>query len=451
MSSLNNYVMAYFINSLWQIPLLTCAAWIVSKIWRQFAPESLHKVWAATLLITVVVPGCFTSSKLLAISSRSASRIIPAISDNNSVQNHPIYANGVLSLPSALYLILLCFYLVAFLYFCFRLGLGLYKAFSIAQDACEVALAEKDAAVWNRCSQVFSTGNAQILSSKDIHTPVTLGFRNAVLLVPYNFFHEFSQDEIAAALGHECAHIERRDFLKNLLYELLTLGISYHPLTWFLKSRISQTRELLCDVQAAERLTNSTNYAKSLLRLATAISAHPRAVISHAIGIFDANILEKRIMYLTSKKPRMNQKLQYALALAGVIVLSVTCISALALSTHVELQPNSTTSSSPSSNSNGKIYHVGNGVTAPKLIYSVDPTFPESASQSRGKFTGICILGLTVDETGTPRNIHIVRSLSPAFDASAIKAVQQYRFKPATFKGKAVPVAISIETNFKRY
>jgi TonB family protein len=61
------------------------------------------------------------------------------------------------------------------------------------------------------------------------------------------------------------------------------------------------------------------------------------------------------------------------------------------------------------------------------------------------------VVGLVVDKDGNTQNVHIVRSLAPDFDASAIKAVQEYRFTPATRAGEVIPVKLSVEVNFKKY
>jgi len=50
-----------------------------------------------------------------------------------------------------------------------------------------------------------------------------------------------------------------------------------------------------------------------------------------------------------------------------------------------------------------------------------------------------------------PRDVHVVRSLSKAFDENAVKAVEQYRFKPAEHLGKPVPVALSVEVKFQLF
>ncbi|HVJ07653.1 MAG TPA: energy transducer TonB [Acidisarcina sp.] len=97
----------------------------------------------------------------------------------------------------------------------------------------------------------------------------------------------------------------------------------------------------------------------------------------------------------------------------------------------------------------GGVYHVGGGVSAPSLIYSVDPEFSDEAR--RAKYQGICIVSMIVDAQGNPQHIRISRPLGMGLDQKALDAVRQYRFKPAYFQGHPVPVEISIEVNFRIY
>ena len=106
------------------------------------------------------------------------------------------------------------------------------------------------------------------------------------------------------------------------------------------------------------------------------------------------------------------------------------------------------------------IYHVGDGVTPPKLIYSEAAEFPDSFRKK--KMTGHCVVSLLVDTDGRPQNVSVYRSaaedlkpkLKPTgllLDQNAIKAVQTYRFEPATFEGRAVPVPIHVDVSFQIY
>jgi TonB family protein len=103
-------------------------------------------------------------------------------------------------------------------------------------------------------------------------------------------------------------------------------------------------------------------------------------------------------------------------------------------------------------------YHVGNGVTPPILVYSVDTEFSDAAR--RKKLQGTTTLGMKVGTDGLPKDVHVVRSAAEDFtkpkdrkaaatlDEKAVEAARQYRFKPGTYQGKPVPTAVRIEVNF---
>ncbi|MFZ0663811.1 MAG: energy transducer TonB [Acidobacteriaceae bacterium] len=97
----------------------------------------------------------------------------------------------------------------------------------------------------------------------------------------------------------------------------------------------------------------------------------------------------------------------------------------------------------------GGVMHPGGGVSAPVLIYSVDPEFSDEAR--RAKYQGICVVSLIVDKYGNPQNIQVVRALGMGLDRKAEEAVRQYKFKPAYYHGHAVPVLINVEVNFRIY
>ena len=102
-------------------------------------------------------------------------------------------------------------------------------------------------------------------------------------------------------------------------------------------------------------------------------------------------------------------------------------------------------------------YHVGDGVSAPQVIYSVDA---QSTDKARKKgLGGTCVIGMLVDATGTPQDVHVItsiadsvapklRSIALGLDASAVSAAKQFRFKPAMYLGKAVPVETTAGITF---
>ena len=90
-------------------------------------------------------------------------------------------------------------------------------------------------------------------------------------------------------------------------------------------------------------------------------------------------------------------------------------------------------------------------MSAPKLVDAPEPEFPKERMKSKEPFNGTCTIGLTVDEQGKPREVHVVRSLSADFDHEAVNTAEKYRFAPAMRHGKAVPVGLKIEVNFQRF
>jgi TonB family protein len=104
------------------------------------------------------------------------------------------------------------------------------------------------------------------------------------------------------------------------------------------------------------------------------------------------------------------------------------------------------------------IYHAGDGVTPPKLILSAMPEFSEKARKK--KIGGNCLVSLIVATNGTATDIHIAKSIADTvsrkerdaalgLDQQAIKAVAQYRFEPATYRGTPVPYRLNVEVSFQ--
>jgi TonB family protein len=115
-----------------------------------------------------------------------------------------------------------------------------------------------------------------------------------------------------------------------------------------------------------------------------------------------------------------------------------------------EIHPNLPTMSAPAGVLQiGRMSAAQQGLTAPRLLHVTNPDFSDEAR--RRKFNGMVIVGLTVDESGAPRDIQIVHPVGMGLDERAVAAVQQYEFAPATRNGQPIPVEINLEVNFRIY
>jgi len=81
-----------------------------------------------------------------------------------------------------------------------------------------------------------------------------------------------------------------------------------------------------------------------------------------------------------------------------------------------------------------------------RVIYRVDPEYPEDARAK--KIEGTVVLGLTIDHDGLPQSIQVKKSLYPSLDQSAIEAVRKWRFEPALKNGQPVSMWVNVEVYF---
>jgi len=95
----------------------------------------------------------------------------------------------------------------------------------------------------------------------------------------------------------------------------------------------------------------------------------------------------------------------------------------------------------------GGVYRIGGGVSAPTVLFKVEPEYSEEARKA--KWQGTVVLSLVVDETGHPQSLKVLRSLGLGLDQKAIEAVEKWKFKPGVKDGKPVAVQATIEVNFR--
>jgi len=98
-------------------------------------------------------------------------------------------------------------------------------------------------------------------------------------------------------------------------------------------------------------------------------------------------------------------------------------------------------------NTGGGPRRIGGGVSAPQVIFSVEPEFSEEARKA--KVAGNVLVNLWVDTSGNPSHVRVIRGVGMGLDEKAIEAVRQYKFRPAMENGKPVLVELNIEVNFQ--
>ena len=118
--------------------------------------------------------------------------------------------------------------------------------------------------VARRCRAIFGIKRVDIAQSSSARVPYTIGARRPLIVLPRDFC-VVSDERLLSVIGHEMAHVARRDYLTNLICELALIPISFHPLAFLIKKHIDRSRELACDELVSRELLPAKLYARSLV------------------------------------------------------------------------------------------------------------------------------------------------------------------------------------------
>src|SRR6476469_8199081 len=95
------------------------------------------------------------------------------------------------------------------------------------------------------------------------------------------------------------------------------------------------------------------------------------------------------------------------------------------------------------------IFHVGDGVSAPRAIYTPEPEFSEEARKA--KYQGVVVLNIIVGTDGRVHSPRVVRSLGMGLDEKALEGLKTWKFDPSKKDARAVAVEMNIEVAFNLY
>lgn len=437
-------LLEYLVNSLWMASLIFAAAWLAARLAHRAGPDVEHRIWVGALLLEVVLPAVRLQPAVVqhalwswlrwSFADQAAEKGGVAVSVSAGV------VHGSLTMPKHWMLALAVLYGGIVLYFAARLTLGIWSTHRMQRRSHEALLSAAELGAWQRCCAHFGLVGVRVAVSQEIGGPVTVGLRRAALLLPPLFFERVDESDLDAVMAHECAHMQRHDFMKNLLYRIASLPIAYHPLLWLTLARVAESREMICDSMAANAVEGRQSYARSLLRLAAMMTAALPARTLHAIGIFDANTFERRVMRLTGRNIEMGRSLRLVTAAACVTLGAATCASALAM--HTEIAASSSAADKKEASDTVK---VAPGEMAGNAISQKKPAYPEDAKKAHVE--GAVVLKAIISKEGNVENLQIM-SGPEMLRHSAIDAVKDWKYKPYLLNSEPVEVETTVTVNY---
>jgi TonB family protein len=335
METISRSLLTFLLNSLWQIPVAAAVAALACRFMRNGPASHRHAVWVAALVASILLPLASMRPGAPTPTPQFAASLADGAAGNAAVRHpartpaapSPAPASRTVSFAATTATILLGAYFLFVLFRLARLGWASMRTVQIRSAAQHPAIPLVLDRVWMRCQEAFGLRNVELLVSAQVSGPVTAG---SAIILPESLLVEPSEDVLITAIGHEMAHIARRDFACNLCYELLLAPIAFHPAVRLIQREIERTREMACDELVTHRLIDAGAYARSILSIANGMMALPRP--GYTLGVFDGDILEERIRRLI-ERPAANLKRARLLLASGLaaLVLCAVVASTLAL------------------------------------------------------------------------------------------------------------------------
>jgi bla regulator protein blaR1 len=160
----------------------------------------------------------------------------------------------------------------------------------------------------------------QIRSTEALLEPGVVGLWRPALLLPAGLERDLTPSQLRAVVSHEVSHVRRRDNLTAGVHMLVEVIFWFHPLVWWIGSRLVDERERACDEEVLRLLGEPEAYAEGILAVCKRYVESPLSCVS---GVSGSNI-RKRIEGI------MNNRTGTRLTFGRIAVLTFAALFAFA-------------------------------------------------------------------------------------------------------------------------
>jgi TonB family protein len=312
-SVVSQAIAAFVLHTLWQAPLLAGAAAVAIRIGRPQA-RLAHVIWAATLLLCVLMPvGATVTARRAALEAeRNAAATVSYVAADYAgplsemhrksawqrmLDKHFNVREGVrpfaFTLPVRVARAVAAVYLLIAFGLALRLMVGWRRSRRLVALSSPLLDGSGVARALLRQSDALGIGVPAVRMSDAVTGPALAGAFRPTLLLPA-CAEQMSEAEVEAVLAHELAHLRRHDPPVHLACSLLLVPVGFHPAVLWVAQRVRQTREMACDAEAGAQMGSAARYARALLQVAERTGAGGAiaglGLFQSGLGLFDTGL-----------------------------------------------------------------------------------------------------------------------------------------------------------------
>lgn len=289
------------------------------------------------------------------------------------------------------------------------------------------------------CKQLINVRTVVGLATTDrVKSPSLFGFVRPRILIPAGLQNHIPMEEMQYIFLHELAHLKRGDIWIGWIVAVLQSLHWFNPMVWWAFIRMRADRELACDALALSYLPKkeSGRYGGTLLNLLEWFSS------SETVPIV-AGILENKAQL--KRRLKMITQFAHPTRRAGIVAVMLMAVLSAALLTDAKDNSLLTQEQNMIDPPKSPPIKVGGGVQQSKLIYKVEPEYPESAKAVG--LSGKVVLQVTVNERGHVSDVEATEG-HPVLSNAATAAVGRWRYSTTLLSGEPVPVTTTVTVFF---
>ena len=255
-----------------------------------------------------------------------------------------------------------------------------------------------------------------VMSSESVFEPGVFGVFRPVLLLPAGIEGRLAPAELQAVLAHELCHVRRRDNLWAMIHMVVEAVFWFHPLVWWLGTRLMDERERACDEDVLRGGNEAEVYAEGILKVCELYLQSP---LECAAGVTGSD-LKKRIEAIMSNRPKLSLNLsrKAGLLFAGLAAIATPLILGITHAPELRAQAQAVPAQDITGDWQGKlpireapngelrvVFRISkaDGTNLNAVIYSIDqePTPTAATVAVKGSAVKITIPGYSAVFDGT--------------------------------------------------
>jgi TonB family protein len=395
-----------------QITVLVAAAALLARIFRIESPKALLGYWRTLLLACVMLPLSQPWNVVPTSPLRAATVLTPIAGVAAPDGAGPVATAASVSWSFREFL--LAALAAGIVGRTLWLALGAFGLWRLRREARPL-----DPLPESVCRAQEQTGtHAAMYVSERVSGPITYGHFRPVIVFPPSVSAMPAHVQTAIAC-HELLHVRRRDWVQELIEELVRCALWFQPAIWWLIGRIQLAREEVVDQATVALIDSRERYVESLLAVA---SRNSRTTFAPASAFFRRRLLKRRIARILQESTMTTRRLIASLtASAAALALAITMtVRTFPLEAQGVERPAGT----------GPVQVLEGGE---HLLHGDVPEYPRRAAER--SVQGDVVLEMTLDDHGEVSDARVV-SGPDELRRAALEAVLNWHFSPEALSSR---------------